>query len=154
MRTCPNCEAEIDRVYYRCSTSGSERGHVDLDGTISSYGYINHEFDDSETDDCYDYEYECGDCNEPISEGWIREGASPRVRLSKTNTTKPSAAPIAGAATSKMRSINGEAFSNVTKCPKCSGCVQYDAGSPTAFCQDCNREFKIKVKKVVTSFKC
>jgi ribosomal protein L37AE/L43A len=52
-----------------------------------------------------------------------------------------------------MRSISGEALQNVTSCPKCHSCILHDQGSPVAYCQDCNREFNLKKKKVVTSFK-
>lgn len=58
MRACPHCNEELDYLNYVCSTSGRQWG------TIND----NDDWDceDNETNDTYDYDYSCPECNEII----------------------------------------------------------------------------------------
>ena len=62
---CPHCEEEITEVKYECHSSGSEWGRAAINGDGN---FQDHETDDSETSDTYDYEYLCPECDHNICE--------------------------------------------------------------------------------------
>lgn len=70
MFRCPHCHEEIDHAFYNASTSGWESGsaYINEDGQFDD-----HETNDSESNDTFDYEYRCPECDHSLSEDELEE---------------------------------------------------------------------------------
>ena len=68
MAICPHCDAEINSLYYNCSTSGWETGSVNyVPDSHGREGDVDFNYDDSGTDDMDNYAYTCPECSAEIS---------------------------------------------------------------------------------------
>ena len=98
---CPECEAEIDTVKYSCYTSGKEWGTC----YINDRGeFEDHECDDSETNDCDDYEYECPECGHDLCESDFRD-MTPKPPTAKKPELNEDGKPITNVMTEFLEQV-------------------------------------------------
>ena len=62
---CPYCDTEIEQVTYSCDTCGTEYGKACID---DNGNFTDLDCDGSDTNDCYNYEYQCSECERAIRE--------------------------------------------------------------------------------------
>lgn len=66
MWKCPHCNEKIEYLEFIASTKGWESGTVSLSNDADNRELEDHDYNDSGTDDTYDYEYTCPECSRHI----------------------------------------------------------------------------------------